>query len=344
MLRHGQNADCDTLQRVPDRFATNTAIVIIGRNEGERLVLCLESLLQQAVRCVYVDSGSTDDSVREAESRGIEVVQLDMSVPFTAARARNAGYRRIVENNMQVAYVHFVDGDCQILPGWVSSAQAFMDTHPDAGIVFGLQKELYPERSIYNTLLDVEWDTPRGEVASSGGLLLCRRELFERLGGFREDLIAGEDPEFCLRARLTGSRVCHLDVPMALHDGAMLHFSQWWKRTKRTGFAFAEGFALHGAPPANHYRQELRSMYIWALFIPALVALAALAISPWWLMALFVYPLQVVRIALRGRRGARVNLLYALFVVIGKVPQFHGNLRFHRDRLRSRKRRLIEYK
>jgi GT2 family glycosyltransferase len=329
---------------VPDQSAKKTGFVIIGRNEGARLVRCFESLQVQAARSVYVDSGSTDDSVHEAESRDIDVVALNMSRPFTAARARNAGYQRLVLAATSFTYVHFVDGDCQILQGWVDAAQSFMDGHPEVGIVFGMQKEEFPERSIYNRLLDVEWDTPLGEVASSGGLLMCRRSLFDKLGGFREDLIAGEDPEFCLRARLTGALVWHLDVPMALHDGDMRRFSQWWKRSKRTGYAYAEGFAMHGAPPANHYRRELRSVCIWAIVIPALVLIAVLVLSPWCLTALLLYPLQVVRLALRGRRDARTNWLYALFVVIGKIPEFHGLLRFYRDRFRRRQKRLIEYK
>jgi GT2 family glycosyltransferase len=329
---------------VPDQSATKTGFVIIGRNEGLRLVRCFDSLQPQAARSVYVDSGSTDNSVQEAASRDIEVVSLNMSRPFTAARARNAGYQRLVLAAKSFSYVHFVDGDCQICPDWPARAQAFMDEHPDVGIVFGMQKEQFPERSVYNRLLDVEWDTPHGEVASSGGLLMCRRSLFETLGGFREDLIAGEDPEFCLRARMTGARVWHLDEPMATHDGDMTRFSQWWKRSKRTGYAYAEGFTMHGAPPENHYRRELRSVFIWTLLIPALVLVAALAISPWCLAGLLLYPIQVVRIAMRGRREARTNWLYALFVVTGKLPELHGILRFYRDRIRRRKKRLIEYK
>jgi glycosyltransferase involved in cell wall biosynthesis len=329
---------------VPDRKDTNTAIVIIGRNEGRRLVRCLDSLKHRASRCVYVDSASTDNSVREALARDMEVVQLDMSVPFTAARARNAGYRRIVDAGMSSEYVQFVDGDCQIALGWFRTAQEFLDAHPEVGIVFGMQREFQPGRSVYNMLLDIEWDTPIGDVTSSGGLLFCRRTLFEQLGGFREDLIAGEDPEFCLRARLTGARVWHLPRPMALHDGEMTRFSQWWKRSKRTGYAYAEGFALHGAPPVHHYARELRSVYIWSLFIPALVVSGATLISPWCLAGVLAYPLQVARVALRGRRSARVNWLYAFFVVLGKVPELHGILRFNRDRLRRRKKLLIEYK
>ena len=305
---------------------------------------CLESLSQQVDRCVYVDSGSRDKSVEEARSRGVSVVPLDMSTPFTAARARNAGFNYLTGIGGQFEYVHFVDGDCEILPGWVARAQSFLDQHPEVGIVFGLQRERFPERSIYNQLLDVEWHTPFGEVDNSGGLFVCRHDLFQRLGGFREDLIAGEEPELCLRVRQSGFKVWHLDEPMALHDGAMTHFSQWWRRTKRSGYAYAEGFSLHGQPPINHFRKQLHSAFFWALILPLLIGAAADLVSPWWLLGFLAYPIQVMRIALRGRHDARTNWLYATFVVLGKVPELRGVARFYWYRFWNRQKHLIEYK
>ena len=74
---------------------TRVGAVIIGRNEGERLVRCLTSLNDQLAQLIYVDSGSTDASVNAAYSMGADVVGLDMSAPFTAARARNEGFERM---------------------------------------------------------------------------------------------------------------------------------------------------------------------------------------------------------------------------------------------------------
>jgi len=71
---------------------TQIAAIAIGRNEGPRLEACLASLRAAGLtRIVYVDSGSTDGSVDAATDTGAVVVPLDMSKPFTAARARNAG-------------------------------------------------------------------------------------------------------------------------------------------------------------------------------------------------------------------------------------------------------------
>jgi GT2 family glycosyltransferase len=322
----------------------NTGIVIIGRNEGERLVRCLDSLREYWNSCVYVDSGSSDRSVQEAEARGVSVVSLDMSVPFTAARARNAGARRVAEKMRSLTYVHFFDGDCEVAPTWLEAARQFLDQRPEVGVVFGVQKERDPQGSVYNMLFDVEWDTPRGSVSSCAGNALFRWNVFKQLRGFREDLIAGEDPELCLRVRATGALVWHLDLPMVLHDADMMRFGQWWRRTKRSGFAFAEGAEMHGAKPERHFVRERRSTLFWGLAVPFTIGLMALLFSPWWLLGLLAYPIQVLRIARRGTRGARVNLLYASFIMLGKFPEVAGVLAYHLSRLRHGQRGLIEYK
>jgi glycosyltransferase involved in cell wall biosynthesis len=321
-----------------------TGIVIIGRNEGQRLVRCFESLREQQSPAVYVDSGSTDASVQEAGSRGMEVVVLDMSIPFTAARARNAGFRRLLQLDPDLDAVQFFDGDCEVAPGWVAAAAAFLATRPEVGVVFGIQKERNPHRSIYNTLIDIEWDTPRGCALSSTGNMMCRRELFARLGGFREALIAGEDPEFCLRVRQSGALVWHLDVPMVLHDAEMSRFGQWWRRAKRGGYAFAEGAALHGSTAERHFVRETRSIFIWGLLIPFLLLGSVLLITPWAAFLVLVYPLQIARIAPRGNRSIRDNLLHAAFVVLAKFPEAAGGIKYYLDRALRGPQRLIEYK
>ena len=318
--------------------------MIIGRNEGARLVHCLDSLASQWPTCVYVDSGSTDDSVHEAEKRGVAVLRLDMSIPFTAARARNAGARRLIDMVPELRYLQFVDGDCELSPSWISSATRFLEERPEVGVVFGTQRERAPRESTYNKLFDLEWDTPLGSVKSCAGNAFYRRQLFESVGGFREDLIAGEEPELCVRLRRTGALIWHIDLPMSVHDAHMHHFRQWWRRAKRGGHAFAEGAALHGGPPERHFVRETRSIFLWGFAVPAFVLIMALAFSPWWLLAAAVYPLQMLRVALRSKWSWRENLLYGVFVITAKFPEFAGVLTYHWRHFRHIPRRLIEYK
>src|SRR5947207_307333 len=58
-------------------------VVVIGRNEGDRLRTCLSAVAGRNLPVVYVDSGSTDGSVATARGLGADVVALDLTTPFT---------------------------------------------------------------------------------------------------------------------------------------------------------------------------------------------------------------------------------------------------------------------
>ena len=322
----------------------NIGVVVIGRNEGERLRKCLESVAGIAARAVYVDSGSTDDSVAMARALGVEVVALDMNLPFTAARARNAGFRRLRELDENVAYVQFIDGDCELVAGWPEKATAFLESDGAIAVACGRLREKHPDRSIYNMLCDVEWDSPVGEAKACGGVAMMRAAAFESVGGFRADMIAGEEPELCVRLRASGWRIRRLGDEMALHDAAISRFGQWWKRSLRGGYSFALGARLHGAAPERHRVYESRSAWLWGLGIPVATTALALLWGSWALLLLLVYPLQVVRLALRGRRSPRENWWRALFLVLGKFPEMLGQVRHLIDRLQGSESRLIEHK
>ena len=195
------------------------AAVAIGRNEGERLRRCLASMQGRVGRIVYVDSGSTDGSLDAAAAAGAQVVSLDLALPFTAARARNEGFALL--GHEAPAYVQFVDGDCELQPGWLETASAFLDNHPDVAAVCGRRRERHPGQSLYNRLIDCEWDTPVGETRACGGDVLMRRDAFRAVGGFDPALIAGEEPELCVRLRAAGWRIWRLDAEMTLHDAAI---------------------------------------------------------------------------------------------------------------------------
>lgn len=319
-------------------------VVIIGRNEGDRLVRCLASLTGQLSQLVYVDSGSTDVSVSEAHRMGADVVSLDMTIPFTAARARNEGFERMRKLYPQAEYVQFVDGDCEVSPAWLKNAVDFLDANPDVAAVCGRRRERFPEKTVYNMLCDIEWDTPIGEAKACGGDVLMRVNAFEKVHGFRPDLIAGEEPELCVRLRAAGWKIWRLGEEMTLHDAAITRFGQWWKRTRRCGYAYAEGAHLHGAPPEKHRVMESRRVWVWGFWIPVITIGLAIWLGAWGLATLLIYPAQVVRLALRGTRSVRENWWRALFLVMGKFPEAAGQLNFIYNRLAGKTARLIEYK
>lgn len=314
--------------------------VVIGRNEGARLVACLAALQGQVRRVVYVDSGSTDGSVAAARAAGAQVVALDMAQPFTAARARNAGLEALARDPPE--FVQLLDGDCVLDPGWISAALACLVVRPGVAVVCGRRRERFPEASVWNRLADAEWDTPPGPAKACGGDALMRFAPLMQAGGYRADLIAGEEPELCLRLARAGWGIWRLEAEMTLHDAAMTRFSQWWRRSRRAGHAFAEGAALHGAGPERHWVAETRRALLWGAVLPLAAVLGAL-VHPLALALLLAWPLQVLRLA-RRRGGGRGAWEWAAFTVLGKLPEAQGVLGYWWSRLRGRRRGLIEYK
>ncbi|HWA38232.1 MAG TPA: glycosyltransferase [Burkholderiales bacterium] len=319
-------------------------VVVIGRNEGERLRRCCESLAGAAAQVVYVDSGSTDGSVAMVERMGFAVVELDLNVPFTAGRARNEGFRRLRALVPGLRYVQFLDGDCTLAAGWLTQAIAFLDAHPGVAVVCGRRRERHPQQSVYNLLCDMEWDTPVGEAKACGGDALMRADAFDAAGGFRADLIAGEEPELCVRLRARGGRIWRLDAEMTLHDAAMTRFRQWWTRMMRGGYAYAEAADLHGRPPERQGVRESRSIWFWALVVPALAAAVAAFSPAWGAAVLLLYPLQAARLALRSGPWSAASWYRAAFLVLGKFPEWLGQLRYLRRRHLGWRAQLIEYK
>jgi GT2 family glycosyltransferase len=321
-------------------------IVAIGRNEGERLRACLASAVALAPHVIYVDSGSTDGSAALAASLGASVVNLDLSIPFTAARARNEGFDRLLTLHPQTDFVFFVDGDCEINLDFIPKALAAMSTDASIAVVCGRRRERHPDATIYNKLCDIEWNTPVGEASACGGDALMRVSALKAVGGFNPTVIAGEEPELCVRLRQQGQKILRIDAEMTLHDAAMTRLGQWWKRNVRAGHAYAQGAAMHGQPPEKHWVKQVRSNDFWGLFIPLVsIVLAPFAYGLSLLIWFAGYDLLAFKIYRRARQTLGPDAAtYTFFIVLSKIPQAIGQLKFRIARLLGRRSEIIEYK
>ena len=333
--------------------APRVGVVVIGRNEGERLERSLRSVGADFHRLLYVDSGSTDGSAELARRLASEVVTLDDSVPFTAARARNAGVKRLLELDGSLELVQFVDGDCELEAGWLERARAALAADPGLVAACGRLRERRPDASLYARLSQMEWNRPTGETLTCGGIAMFRVAALNAVEGFNPSMIAGEEPELCYRLRRAGWRIKRLDAAMAIHDGDMMRFRQWWLRTVRSGHAYAENAALHGEPAGQSSIRQMASMLLWGLLAPlaALGGAAAAPSNPWAsflpLAVVCGYVILFARIHRSSRRlgeSHRHAALYALFCVLAKLPQCLGAARYWITRARRRPSTLIEYK
>jgi hypothetical protein len=274
-------------------------------------------------------------------------VELDPAAPFTAGRARNEGFQRLLALHPGVDLVQFVDGDCELVEGWLERGVRELDSNPRCVAVCGRVREVDRERSVYNRLCDMEWDAPPGEARACGGNAMMRASAFAASGGFDTRLIAGEEPELCLRLRGDGWAILRADADMVLHDAAMTRFAQWWRRMTRGGWAFAEGAALHGRTPERHWRREDRSTLVWGVLVPAAALLLAVPSRGASLLLLAAYPLLGLRIYVRSRRrgvSSRDARALAFFTVLGKIPEGIGRTQYVVLRALGRRRGVMDWR
>lgn len=324
------------------------AIVAIGRNEGERLKRCLTSILATGYPVVYVDSGSTDGSIAYARANGVEVMELDMNRPFTAARGRNAGYERARALQPNLDFVFFIDGDCFLAKGFLEHALQYFAAHSEAAVVCGRRREIAPDASFYNRLADMEWDTPIGEAKACGGDAIYRCKAFDAVGGFNAAIIAGEEPELCFRLRQAGWSIHRIDADMAWHDADIHRFGQWWTRAMRSGHAYAEAMGRYGNAPERFGVRPSLSIWFWTGLWPLALMLLAWPTGGWSLAGLLAYPALIAKTVWSVRRSRRWpwsdSVLYGVACFIAKFPQMQGQIRYWLNTRRHGTTRIIEYK
>ena len=325
------------------------AVVVIGRNEGERLARCLRSVRDAdfgplAKEIIYVDSQSRDDSLALAARLGARVISLPPG-PTTASRGRNAGWR-----TTEATMVLFLDGDTVLDRDFVARAiQEFTD--PKVAVVWGHRREIAPQASFFNRVLDLDWIYPPGDSEFCGGDALMRRDVLLAVGGYDEQLIAGEEPEMCRRMRAAGYRIQHIDCAMTLHDLAMTSWRQYWKRAVRAGFAYAAVSSRFHGTKFPLWQQEARRNLVQGavmLLLPFWVLLGALIVRSWIPIAclcavvLLLTLRTMQRVSWKSPNDRLTCFLYGLHSHMQQIPIFFGQLKFYFQR--GEAHRLIEYK
>jgi cellulose synthase/poly-beta-1,6-N-acetylglucosamine synthase-like glycosyltransferase len=317
-------------------------VVLIGRNEGERLRRSLESVLKLTHRVAYADSASTDGSVDLARSLGVIVVELDSSKPLNAARGRNAGFEALQQRFPECRYVLFLDGDCRLVESFPAKAIAFLNSHDKAAIACGRRFEAFPNASFYNRMADEEWNTPVGRAEACGGDSMVRIAALQEIGGFNPELMASEEPELAARLRARGWQIWRIDAAMSEHDAAIHHFRQWWRRTVRSGYGYAQAWRRTQQLPQPINGRILRSAFFWAVGMPAAIMVLALLLArPAMLLLIpLLYALQVLRIAVRRGltpHGVKISVM----LILAKFAEVAGATRFFLER---RSQHSMDYK
>jgi glycosyltransferase involved in cell wall biosynthesis len=326
------------------------SIVVIGRNEGQRLTRCLESVRlvrgsEGKLDVIYVDSASNDGSPQVARDLGAHVIVLREG-KRTAARGRNAGWQRALN-----PYVLFLDGDTVVHPDFPETALNILEADPAVAAVWGHRRELRPEHSIYNRVLDLDWIYRPGVSDFCGGDVVMRRAALAEVEGYDAELIAGEEPELCRRLRARGYRILHIDSAMTGHDLNIMRFGQYWRRAIRAGYAYAEIAERFRGSPDPSWSQESKKNILSAIFWMAWLSMGLPILLLWspWVLGWLVPPLLLTaRTAWKARwkaPGQWVLLwLYGIHSHLQHIPILFGQAGYSWDRHSGKQSSIIEYK
>lgn len=250
-----------------------TGVVIIGKNEGERLSASLLSVLAYQPYVVYVDSGSRDHSVALANEMGVSVLALDDSAPYTPARGRNEGATYLEKKYAQLKYVQFLDGDCELAVGWIESVLEVIKENSRLGIVVGSRGEKDRNYSVFTRLLDIEWrriwEPTCGMVKKTGGDIFVCIAAFNTVGKFHAEILGGEEPELCTRLAWAGWSIYKIDTPMSVHNGSHSGVLDRIRRHLRFGWAVSEITTLYRGTSVDLYRMENKRVWLFGVVLPA---------------------------------------------------------------------------
>lgn len=326
------------------------SVVIIGRNEGKRIVDCITSVKtmnypKEFIEIIYVDSNSQDNSLEHAKKLNVKTLKVNPERP-SAAIGRNAGWQKA-----KSPFVLFLDGDTILHPDFVKKAiQHFLD--PKVAVVWGHRRERHPNASVYQRVIDLDWIYPCGVSELCGGDVLVRYQALKEVGGYNSKLIAGEEPEMCQRIRKSGYTILHIDEQMTSHDLSIHTWSQYWRRCMRTGHAFAEVSNLLKRTSMPLYKKASRNNLLHAM---ALISLFFLGLSLMILYKkiLFIYCCILVYFTLGMVSSIKMRwksnswftlLLYGMHLQLRQIPIACGQLSYFFRHWLGKPRRLIEYK
>lgn len=319
-------------------------IVIIGRNEGERLRICIASAKRECERVVYVDSNSTDGSTDVAAAMGTDVIVL--SPPgLSAARGRQAGVAGLLACQPDVEFIQFVDGDCEIEVEWLNHALSAMAEDVRLAAVSGIRSEAHARHNRWSRFVGIEWPRVAGDVLYPGGDSLCRVSALQSVGGWSEDLIAGEDPDLGFRLVEAGWRVRRMAVAMTVHDVRIVRIGQYWRRAVRSGFAYAAaGWRNRRGVGRGYFTRGLKFTLQAAILLVTIIfsmlfwqfTIAATAIAAWISWRSF-------RFASRSGLHGADPILYAALAIPVRFAQGLGFVRAMCAMMLGGQARIIEY-
>lgn len=242
------------------------SVVVIGRNEGKRLVNCLQSvhhvLSDFEHELIYVDSHSSDDSIMRAKDEGARCY-MPRSKATTAALGRDIGMREA-----KGQYILFLDGDMTLEAGFTQSAIDTIVRSSCAGVC-GIRKDIYYRDGVQTGENANYYQCDQIRVAPEfGGAVLLKRDALLACGGWACDVETCEEAELHARLQMHGLTVIEIPQPMIVHhdcvQGNRSSIGIVLSR-RRLGHGQALRHAIEAGSVRSLFVREKRMFSLWML-------------------------------------------------------------------------------
>lgn len=296
------------------------SIIVIARNEETTIGACLQSVVdtfrQRSYELIFVDSASTDQTVRIAQGFPARVICLPDTAPLRPSVGRHIGLRFA-----RGKWILFLDGDSTLNPEWVTTAADALRSDHWLGGIAGESEQVL--RTAGGDTQKGLYPFPENDYDGAeylGQSAAYRRDALERVGGFNPFMYAAEEEELGARLRKAGYRLLRLRNTMTRefirHPGETTR--ELFRRIKR-GFFVGLGQILrhayaHELPVREGFILVRRHLQFFVLLVIGIVAVAVSVIyGRWefflsWISAMvLVYVLFVIR-----SRGFRKPTYYFL--------------------------------
>ena len=282
-----------------DRLPCRVSIIIKAYNEEANICAAIDSSLRAVAEVggevILADGHSTDRTVQLASTFPIRIVRLANANERCCGVGPQLGYQ-----HSQGEYVYILDGDMQMVPGFLPEALLFLAQHPEVGGVGGrvveqnLESLEYRERALRNAPHLSPGDVDRLD----GGGLYRRRAIEE--AGFMSDrnLHSYEEFDLAVRLRALGWKLWRLPVDAATHYGHDSPPYSLLMRRWKARYAFGLGELLRGALGQSHMKLVLRGMRELRIYAAVLVWWLLLLSSPSWDLPLMADAVTVPLVAI----------------------------------------------